>query len=170
MRETPLTRGGASSICSVAPALEAVNLKKLIAKKARKAPETAPDDFVPARWRGYRADAIAIGDSIAYRHFWELTVLLGAARRAPVRGRVGARLAPLRRPGFGAAQGHGPKRGRILAGAAHSAGAGPLIRCRLAGREELDKTGGDGGGIPARQVVARIRYRHRVDFWNPLLQ
>ena len=36
--------------------------------------------------------------------------------------------------------------------------------------EELDETGGDGGGIPARQVVARTRYRHRVDFWNPLLQ
>src|SRR5262249_15707134 len=26
--------------------------------------------------------------------------------------------------------------------------------------EELDETGGDGGGIPARQVVARTRYRH----------
>ena len=36
--------------------------------------------------------------------------------------------------------------------------------------KELDETGGDGGGIPARQVVARTRYRHRVDFWNPLLQ
>ena len=36
--------------------------------------------------------------------------------------------------------------------------------------EELDETGGDGGGTPARQVVARTRYRHRVDFWNPLLQ
>src|SRR6516225_3837809 len=36
--------------------------------------------------------------------------------------------------------------------------------------EELDETGGDGGGIPARQVVARTRYRHRFDFWNPLLQ
>src|SRR5262249_7677960 len=36
--------------------------------------------------------------------------------------------------------------------------------------EELDETGGDGGGIPARQVVARTRYQHPVDFWNPLLQ
>src|SRR5215471_8544619 len=36
--------------------------------------------------------------------------------------------------------------------------------------EELDETGGDGGGIPARQIVARMRYQHRVDFWNPLLQ
>jgi hypothetical protein len=33
--------------------------------------------------------------------------------------------------------------------------------------EELDETGSDGGGIPARQVVARTRYRHCVDFWNP---
>ena len=36
--------------------------------------------------------------------------------------------------------------------------------------EELGETGGDGGGIPARQVVARTWYQHRVDFWNPLLQ
>jgi hypothetical protein len=36
--------------------------------------------------------------------------------------------------------------------------------------KEFDETGGDGGGIPARQVVARTRYRHRVDFWDPLLQ
>jgi uncharacterized RmlC-like cupin family protein len=36
--------------------------------------------------------------------------------------------------------------------------------------EELDETGGDGGGIPAWQVVARTRYRDRVDFWYPLLQ
>ena len=36
--------------------------------------------------------------------------------------------------------------------------------------EELGETGGDGGGIPARQVVARTRYQHRVDFWNPPLQ
>src|SRR5215467_7286156 len=42
--------------------------------------------------------------------------------------------------------------------------------CRGIPGEELDETAGDGGGIPARQVVARTRYRHRVDFWNPLLQ
>jgi len=61
-----------------APLLEAVKiLKELNAKKARKVPDSAPDDFVPARWRGYLADAVAAGDSIAYRHFWELTVLLG---------------------------------------------------------------------------------------------
>jgi hypothetical protein len=59
---------------------------------------------------------------------------------------------------------------RVVAGVVHPAGVGPLNRCRLSGREELDETVGDGGGIPARQVVARTRYRHRVDFWNPLLQ
>jgi hypothetical protein len=52
MRGTPLTRGGASSIYSVAPALEAVIPKKLNAKKARKVP-----------------DAVAAGDPTAYRHF-----------------------------------------------------------------------------------------------------
>ncbi len=58
--------------------LEAVKiLKGLIVKKARKVPDQAPDDFVPARWRGYPADAVAAGDPVAYRHFWELTVLLG---------------------------------------------------------------------------------------------
>lgn len=60
------------------PLLEAVKiLKELNAKKARKVPDGVPDDFIPARWRGYLADAVAAGDSIAYRHFWELTVLLG---------------------------------------------------------------------------------------------
>jgi hypothetical protein len=58
--------------------LEAVKIpKKLNAKKARKVPDAAPDDCVAARCRGYRTDAVAAGDSIAYRHFWELIVLLG---------------------------------------------------------------------------------------------
>ena len=48
--------------------------------------------------------------------------------------------------------------------------SGALIDIQIILGEELDETGGDGGGIPARQVVARTRYRHRVDFWNPLLQ
>jgi hypothetical protein len=81
--------------------LEAVKiLKELNAKKARKVPDAAPDDFVLARWRGYLADAVAADDSIAYRHFWELTVLLGlrdGLRSGDVW--VCARLAPLRRPG-----------------------------------------------------------------------
>jgi hypothetical protein len=59
------------------PLLEAVKiLKDMNARKLRRVPDGAPDDFVPARWRGYLADAIAAGDSVAYRHFWELTVLL----------------------------------------------------------------------------------------------
>jgi TnpA family transposase len=58
--------------------LEAVRiLKTLNEKKARKVPDGAPDDFVPARWRGYLADAVVAGDPVAYRHFWELIVLLG---------------------------------------------------------------------------------------------
>lgn len=53
MRGTSLTPGGASSIYSVAPALEAVKIpKKLNAKKARKV-----------------LDAVAAGDPTAYRHF-----------------------------------------------------------------------------------------------------
>src|SRR6516165_6534636 len=53
--------------------------------------------------------------------------------------------------------------------AAREASRRPAIR-RLPVSKEHDETGGDGGGIPARQVVARTRYRHCVDFWNPLLQ
>ncbi|WP_194909560.1 Tn3 family transposase [Catenulispora rubra] len=57
--------------------MEAVKvLRGLNRRKGRNVPDGAPDDFVPARWRGYLADAIAAGDSVAYRHFWELTVLL----------------------------------------------------------------------------------------------
>lgn len=79
MRRTPLRWGGHQAFAAFPPpALEAVKIpKKLNAKRARKVPDAAPDDFVPARWRGYRTDAVAAGDSIAYRHFWELTVLLG---------------------------------------------------------------------------------------------
>jgi Tn3 transposase DDE domain len=36
----------------------------------------APTGFVPIRWRGYLDDAIAAGDATAYRHHWELIVLL----------------------------------------------------------------------------------------------
>ena len=57
------------------------------------------DRFVPTRWRGYLDEARQDGDAVGYRHYWELCVLLGAARRAALRGRVRARLAPLRRPG-----------------------------------------------------------------------
>lgn len=67
-------RGGTAA----ASLLEAVAiLKELNVKKARKVPDHSPDSFAPARWRPYLADAVAAGDAVAYRHFWELTVLLG---------------------------------------------------------------------------------------------
>ncbi|MGW5691186.1 Tn3 family transposase [Streptomyces asiaticus] len=52
-------------------------LKKLNADGARKVPEYAPTDFVPAKWAGYLEQAARDRDVTAYRHFWELTVLLG---------------------------------------------------------------------------------------------
>ena len=44
---------------------------------ARKVPESAPDGFVPTRFRDYLAKARQAGDDTAYRHYWELCVLLG---------------------------------------------------------------------------------------------
>jgi TnpA family transposase len=62
---------------SAAELLEAVRmLRSLNATGARSVPATAPAGFVPARWRGYLDDAIAAGDATAYRHYWELCVLL----------------------------------------------------------------------------------------------
>ncbi|MFI0487470.1 Tn3 family transposase [Actinomadura sp. 9N215] len=51
-------------------------LRGLNASGARKVPAGAPVGFVPARWRGYLQDAAAAGDTSAYRHYWELCVLL----------------------------------------------------------------------------------------------
>lgn len=48
----------------------------LNATGARKVPDDAPVDFVPSRWRGYLERAEAAGDVTAYRHYWELCVLL----------------------------------------------------------------------------------------------
>ncbi|MET8011285.1 Tn3 family transposase [Streptomyces sp. NPDC005271] len=57
--------------------MEAVQvLKKLNADGARKVPDGAPTDFVPAKWAGYLEQAARDRDVTAYRHFWELTVLL----------------------------------------------------------------------------------------------
>ena len=39
-------------------------------------PAGAPTGFVPARWAGYLQTATGRGDVIAYRHYWELCVLL----------------------------------------------------------------------------------------------
>jgi len=58
--------------------LEAVGvLRDLNARGARSVPAGAPDGFVPARWRGYLDQATAAGNATAYRHYWELCVLLG---------------------------------------------------------------------------------------------
>ena len=106
--------------------------------------------------------------AIAYRCVRKLALLLDS----PTNSCPGTFGCPACAPvltGVSSGTGQEPNRGRILSGPAHSATAGALNRCRLAGREELDETSRNGGGIPARQVVARSRDRHRVDFWNPLL-
>jgi hypothetical protein len=51
-------------------------LRELNATNGRKIPEGAPTEFVPVRWRGYLEQAAKEGDDAAYRHYWELTVLL----------------------------------------------------------------------------------------------
>ncbi len=51
-------------------------LAGLYAAKARKVPDGAPDGFVPARWAGYLEKATGDGDVTAYRHYWELCVLM----------------------------------------------------------------------------------------------
>ncbi len=57
--------------------LEAVEiLRELNATGARKVPEGAPVGFVPVRWRGYLDTAVQAGSVTAYRHYWELCVLL----------------------------------------------------------------------------------------------
>ncbi|WP_225840551.1 hypothetical protein [Streptomyces sp. NK08204] len=56
-------------------------LKKLNADRARKVPDQAPTDFVPAKWAGYLEQAARDRDVTAYRHFWELTVLLSLRDR-----------------------------------------------------------------------------------------
>jgi len=62
---------------AAAELLAAVNiLRELNASGTRAVPPTAPTRFVPARWQGYLADAVAAGDTTAYRHYWELAVLL----------------------------------------------------------------------------------------------
>ncbi|WP_212735083.1 Tn3 family transposase [Herbidospora galbida] len=51
-------------------------LRELNTTGARKVPGNAPTDFVPARWRGYLDAAAKDGNLPAYRHYWELCVLL----------------------------------------------------------------------------------------------
>jgi hypothetical protein len=57
--------------------LQAVGiLAGLHARKARKVPDGAPGSFVPARGAGYLEKAAKNGDVTAYRHYWELCVLM----------------------------------------------------------------------------------------------
>jgi TnpA family transposase len=51
-------------------------LAELYATGARKVPAGAPVGFVPAKWAGYLAAAAEAGDATAYRHYWELRVLV----------------------------------------------------------------------------------------------
>ena len=52
-------------------------LKELNRQGGRKVPEDAPASFVPARYAEYLEKARAAGDDTAYRHYWELCVVLG---------------------------------------------------------------------------------------------
>jgi TnpA family transposase len=52
-------------------------LKELNASGARRVPDGTPAGFVPARYQGYLDAARQAGDAAAYRHYWELCVLLG---------------------------------------------------------------------------------------------
>ncbi|ETT24074.1 transposase [Rhodococcus ruber Chol-4] len=58
--------------------LIAVNmLRELNATGRRKVFDDAPTGFVPMKWRGYLDEARKSGSATAYRHYWELCVLLG---------------------------------------------------------------------------------------------
>ena len=51
-------------------------LRELYATGGRKVPAGTPAGFVPVRWQGYLAQADTDGDATAYRHYWELCLLL----------------------------------------------------------------------------------------------
>ena len=58
--------------------LDAVRvLREMNAAGSRKVPEQAVTGFVPTKWRGYLDEANMSGSATAYRHDWELSVLLG---------------------------------------------------------------------------------------------
>ncbi|MGF6884275.1 TnpA family transposase [Nocardia sp. GAS34] len=52
-------------------------LRELNATGRRKVFDDAPAGFVPTKWRGYLDQARKTGSATAYRHYWELCVLLG---------------------------------------------------------------------------------------------
>ncbi len=60
---------GAASLLQAVDILRTLNITG-----ARAVPANAPTGFVPARWRGYLQDSA--GNSSAFRHYWELCVLL----------------------------------------------------------------------------------------------
>jgi hypothetical protein len=51
-------------------------LKELNTHGGRKVPEDAPTCFVPTRYAEYVDKVRATGDDTAYRHYWELCVIL----------------------------------------------------------------------------------------------
>jgi TnpA family transposase len=51
-------------------------LAELYATGTRKVPAGAPVGFVPTKWAGYLVAAAEAGDITAYRHYWELCVLV----------------------------------------------------------------------------------------------
>ena len=52
-------------------------LKELNRRAAARSPPDAPTWFVPARYAGYLEKARKAGDDTAFRHYWELCVILG---------------------------------------------------------------------------------------------
>lgn len=52
-------------------------LAELSRTGTRKVPVSAPDGFVPVRFRDYLTRAQRQNDDVSYRHYWELCVLLG---------------------------------------------------------------------------------------------
>lgn len=52
-------------------------LRELNATGRRKVFDDAPTGFVPIKWRGYLDDARKTGNTVGYRHYWELCVLIG---------------------------------------------------------------------------------------------
>jgi TnpA family transposase len=51
-------------------------LRELYVRGGRNVPAGAPTSFVPSRWQGYLSAAQQDRNTIAYRHYWELCVLL----------------------------------------------------------------------------------------------
>jgi TnpA family transposase len=66
--------GGNDTMVDLIAAVEI--LRELNLVRGRKVPEGVPDSFVPKRFRGYLDAAVVSGDVTAYRHYWELCVLL----------------------------------------------------------------------------------------------